>query len=197
MGPFHLALPENGNSATGFPIIQQKSLLACGRFRFDKAPMTKDSAKLPYRPCVGVMLINAQGHVFVGQRLDSDVPAWQMPQGGIDKGESWRDAALRELWEETGVTEDLVEVVAETEDWVRYDLPDHLIGKIWKGKYRGQQQKWMLLRFLGSDDQVQIETAHPEFSEWRWLPAEELVANIVPFKRAVYELVVEAFAEHL
>ena len=159
--------------------------------------MNMDISELPYRPCVGVMLINAVGHVFVGQRIDSDIPAWQMPQGGIDKDEDHRDAALRELWEETGVTADLVEFVTETEDWVRYDLPEHLIGKLWKGRYRGQKQKWVLLRFLGSDDQVRIDTDHPEFSEWRWLPADELVANIVPFKRAVYETVVDAFSAHL
>ncbi len=159
--------------------------------------MTKDPSKLPYRPCVGVMLVNGDGHVFVGQRLDSDVPAWQMPQGGIDKGEAHRDAALRELWEETGVTAELVEFVAETEGWVKYDLPDHLLGKIWKGKYRGQKQKWVMLRYLGRDEQVRIETEHPEFSEWRWLPSGDLVDNIVPFKRAVYEEVVAAFAGHL
>ncbi|RYH08223.1 RNA pyrophosphohydrolase [Tropicimonas sp. IMCC6043] len=159
--------------------------------------MTKDPSKLPYRPCVGIVLTNAEGDVFVGQRLDSDVPAWQMPQGGIDKGENWREAALRELWEETGVHADLVHFVAETEGWLRYDLPAHLLGKVWKGKYRGQEQKWVLLRFLGRDDQIRIDTEHPEFSEWRWLPAKELVANIVPFKRGVYEQVIAAFADHL
>lgn len=159
--------------------------------------MKQNPSDLPYRPCVGVMLLNGAGDVFVGQRLDSDVPAWQMPQGGIDKGESWRDAALRELWEETGVSADLVEFVAETQGWVRYDLPEDLIGRIWKGRYRGQEQKWVLLRYLGTDDQVRIATEHPEFSKWRWLPAGELVANIVPFKRAVYEQVLEAFAGHL
>lgn len=154
-------------------------------------------AKLPYRQCVGVMLMNAQGDVFVGQRRDNDVPAWQMPQGGVDKGEDPRDAALRELWEETGVTSDLVEVIDQTEGWLPYDLPHDIVPRIWKGRYRGQEQKWFLLRFNGSDDQVNIETEHPEFSEWRWLPPSELVANIVPFKREVYEKVVAAFAQTL
>lgn len=148
-------------------------------------------AQLPYRPCVGVMLANAAGHVFVGQRLDNDTPAWQMPQGGIDPGEAPRDAALRELWEETGIPADLVTVEAETEGWLPYDLPHDLVPRIWKGRYRGQEQKWFLLRFQGTDSDVNIATEHPEFSEWRWLPADQLVAHIVPFKRDVYERVLE------
>ena len=160
--------------------------------------MTPDEiAKLPYRPNVGVMLINRAGGVWVGQRRDRFEDAWQMPQGGIDKGEDAFDAALRELEEETGVSRDLVELVAETDGWLTYDLPQDLVPQIWKGKYRGQEQKWYLLRFLGTDDQVIIETDHPEFSAWRWQPAEHLVENIVPFKREVYAQVVEAFRDHL
>lgn len=143
------------------------------------------------------MLLNREGRIFAGQRLDSDSPAWQMPQGGIDKGERPRAAALRELWEETGVTGDLVEFVAKTEDWVTYDLPPELLGKVWGGKYRGQKQKWFLFRFLGRDDQIRIDTEHPEFSRWRWVDADEMVASIVPFKRAVYEQVVAGFRPHL
>ncbi|MFY0682220.1 MAG: RNA pyrophosphohydrolase [Thalassovita sp.] len=153
----------------------------------------EDIAKLPYRSCVGVMLANAKGEIFVGQRLDNDTPAWQMPQGGVDKGEAPRDAALRELWEETGVEPELVTIEAESETWLPYDLPHDLVPKIWKGKYRGQEQKWFLLRFNGTDQDVNIATKHPEFSEWRWLPADQLVANIVPFKRAVYEQVLQEF----
>ena len=152
---------------------------------------------LPWRPCVGVMLINDAGRIFAGQRLDATQPAWQMPQGGIDAGEKPRGAALRELWEETGITADLVEFVAKTPDWVTYDLPPELLGKVWGGKYRGQRQRWFLFRYLGRDDQIRIETEHPEFSEWKWVAADEMIASIVPFKRAVYEEVVAAFRPHL
>ncbi|MEM7733524.1 MAG: RNA pyrophosphohydrolase [Pseudomonadota bacterium] len=148
---------------------------------------------LPYRPCAGVMLINHAGEVFVGQRKDSEVAAWQMPQGGIDAGESPREAALRELEEETGVAAHLVTIEAETKGWVRYDLPEDLIGKLWKGRYRGQEQKWFLMRFHGEDEDVNIFTNHQEFSEWCWLSVDEVADNIVPFKRAVYEKVLAEF----
>lgn len=157
----------------------------------------EDIARLPYRQNVGVMLANARGHVFVGQRLDHVSDAWQMPQGGIDPGEDARTAALRELEEETGVSPDLVTVEAETEGWVTYDLPADLIPKLWKGRFRGQEQKWFLLRFHGTDDQVRIDTEHPEFSQWKWLSPDQLVANIVPFKRAVYEAVLAEFSGRL
>ncbi|MBU3259134.1 RNA pyrophosphohydrolase [Roseovarius sp. PS-C2] len=157
----------------------------------------EDIAKLPYRPCVGVMLANAEGRVFVGQRIDQDITAWQMPQGGIDPGEAPRDAALRELWEETGVPADLVTVETETEGWIPYELPHDIVPRIWKGRYKGQEQKWFLLRFHGQDSDVNIETEHPEFSEWRWLDPAELIANIVPFKRTVYERVMAEFGDRL
>lgn len=159
---------------------------------------TRDQIEaLPYRPCVGVVLINAEGRIFTGQRIDNPGNAWQMPQGGIDDGEKPRAAALRELWEETGITDDLVEFIAKAEDWVYYDLPDELIGKIWNGKYRGQRQKWFLFRYLGTDAQVNIQTEHPEFSVWSWMERPQVVESIVPFKRDVYEAVFAAFADHL
>lgn len=160
--------------------------------------LTRDQIEaLPYRPCVGVVLMNAEGRIFTGQRIDNPGNAWQMPQGGIDEGEKPRAAALRELWEETGITENLVEFVAKAGDWVYYDLPDDLVGKIWKGKYRGQRQKWFLFRYLGTDAEVNIATEHPEFSVWSWMEHRQVVESIVPFKRDVYEAVFTAFAEHL
>lgn len=157
----------------------------------------KDPKALPYRPCVGIVLLNPQGLIFAGRRIDNPGPAWQMPQGGIDAGEVPRTAALRELWEETGVTADLVTPMAETADWISYDLPHELLGKVWGGRYRGQRQKWFLYRYLGRDDQIRIATAHPEFSDWCWIGANDLVAGIVPFKRTVYEQVIAAFRPHL
>jgi len=154
-------------------------------------------AKLPYRPCVGIMLVNAQNDIFVGQRFDQDSEAWQMPQGGIDAGESDTEAAYRELWEETGVTRDLVTLEAQTAEKIRYDLPHDIVPKIWKGRFRGQEQTWVLFRFHGTDADITIATEHPEFSAWRWMPADALIAAIVPFKRAVYEQVLAAFANKL
>ncbi|KAA2312898.1 RNA pyrophosphohydrolase [Pseudooceanicola sediminis] len=153
--------------------------------------------RLPYRPCVGVMLVNRDGAVFTGQRIDSEVAAWQMPQGGIDAGESPEEAGLRELWEETGITADKVMIEAETAEWVTYDLPPELAGRIWGGAFRGQKQKWLLMRFRGADDDVKIDTEHPEFSAWRWMTPDALVDNIVPFKREVYARVLAEFGERL
>ncbi len=157
----------------------------------------QEAAKLPYRPAVGVMLVNREGKVFAGQRIDSSEPAWQMPQGGIDEGEDPRQAALRELEEETGVTPDLVTVEAETPGWLTYDLPLEIIPRVWHGRYRGQKQRWFLMRFHGTDDQIRIDTAHPEFSRWTWLEPSELVERIVPFKREVYARVLDEFADRL
>ena len=158
----------------------------------------EDIARLPYRRNVGVMLVNAAGEAFVGQRIDSEMPAWQMPHGGIDKGEDARAAALRELQEETGVLPELVTVEAETRAWIPYDLPHDLVPNIWKGRFRGQEQKWFLMRFHGTDDQVRLDADdHQEFSEWRWLPHDRLVDHIVPFKREVYARVVEEFRPYL
>lgn len=150
--------------------------------------MRPDSiAALPFRPCVGVMLANAEGRIFVGQRVDRDRDAWQMPQGGIDPGEDVTTAALRELGEETGVTPDKVIMVAQTEEPLRYDLPSDVVPHIWGGRYRGQAQTWVLMRFTGTDGDIDIATEHPEFSAWKWIDPAELVSAIVPFKRRVYE----------
>lgn len=157
----------------------------------------KEIEKLPYRRNVGVMLVNADNLVFVAQRIDNPEPALQMPQGGIDKGEDARAAALRELEEETGVRPDMVTIEAETDGWIKYDLPPELLHKLWGGKYRGQKQKWFLLRFHGADAAINLETEHPEFNAWQWLPLDEVPGRIVPFKKAVYEQVVAAFRSYL
>ena len=155
----------------------------------------EDIAELPYRPCVGLMIVNGSGKVFAAQRIDSPAanPAWQMPQGGIDKGEAPSQAALRELQEETGLTPDKVEVIAETTDWLPYDLPHDLVPKLWNGRFRGQEQKYFLLRFVGDDADINIETEEPEFSNWTWMAVDDLLDNIVPFKRDTYSKVIAEF----
>ena len=152
---------------------------------------------LPYRPAVGVMLIDRRGKVFVAQRLDSTLEAWQMPQGGLDEGEDPLEGALRELKEETGIARDKVEILARCPVELGYDLPDDLLGKIWKGRYRGQRQTWFLARFLADDEEVNIATADPEFRAWKWADPAELPAMIVPFKKRLYEQVLDAFADWL
>jgi putative (di)nucleoside polyphosphate hydrolase len=158
---------------------------------------TMTDSSLPYRPCAGVMLINRAGQVFVGQRLDSTLEAWQMPQGGIDEGEDPEAAAIRELGEETGVMPDKVALIAVAPDELSYDLPPDLIGKVWKGRWRGQRQRWFLYRFLGEDGDIDIATEHQEFRAWRWVDPAELPDIIVPFKKTLYENVLAAFSSHL
>jgi putative (di)nucleoside polyphosphate hydrolase len=157
---------------------------------------------LPYRPCVGVMVINRKGRVFIGRRANGPEHvdaehAWQMPQGGVDEGEDTYVAALRELYEETSIRS--VEKLGEVREWLRYDIPREIVGQAWKGKYRGQKQKWYALRFTGEDSEIDIEHPggghKPEFLEWRWERMETLPKLIIPFKRAVYERVVKEFAE--
>jgi putative (di)nucleoside polyphosphate hydrolase len=156
-----------------------------------------DKAALPYRPAVGVMLLNRDGKALVGQRLDSTLEAWQLPQGGLDEGETPEAGAYRELEEETGIPARLVEIVARCPTELYYDLPDDLVGKMWQGRWRGQRQTWFLARFLGEDEDVDIATAEPEFRAWKWAEPAELPALIVPFKQRLYEDVLEAFAEWL
>ncbi|MEQ8355306.1 MAG: RNA pyrophosphohydrolase [Kiloniellaceae bacterium] len=158
----------------------------------------EDIEKLPYRPCVGMLLLNAEGRVFVGRRIDSAKEAdniWQMPQGGIDKGETPVQAVLRELEEEIGTNKAVI--VAESRQWLRYDLPPHLVGKIWKGRYRGQDQRWFALRFLGVDADINLATKHPEFDAWQWVDLEDLPQMVIPFKRDTYLAVVAEFRELL
>ena len=152
---------------------------------------------LPYRPCAGVVLVNDRGLVFAGQRIDNPGDAWQMPQGGIDAGETVREAALRELGEETGLSPDLVEIEAETAGWICDDLPPELLGRMWKGQFCGQRQKWVLMRFRGSDADVNLDTAHPEFNRWAWMDPADLIERIVPLKRGVYEQVFADFRDYL
>ena len=150
---------------------------------------------LPYRDGVGAMLVNRDGLVFVAKRIDMRAEAWQMPQGGIDAGESPRNCVMRELAEETGT--DKAEIIYESPDWYYYDLPDELVPSIWGGKYRGQRQKWFVLNFLGEDSDIDLETEHPEFLEWKWASPAQLPDLIVPFKRDLYTKLVADFRKYL
>ena len=153
--------------------------------------MSKRILVLPYRPCAGIMLLNNKGKVFVARRIDTDTEAWQMPQGGIENGEDPKVAAIRELEEETGITQ--ADIIAEYQDWLTYDLPDKLYGKVWKGRYGGQTMKWYVMRFHGEDSDINIKTRHPEFSSWRWVDMNDLQEIIVPFKRDIYKALSEKF----
>jgi putative (di)nucleoside polyphosphate hydrolase len=150
-----------------------------------------------YRLGAGVMLLNADRKVWVGARMDNPEDAWQMPQGGIDEDEEPWSAALRELQEETGIRADLVEYVAEHPERLRYDLPGEWREKLWRGKWKGQMQHWFLARFLGSDEDVDLHTQHPEFRDWKWVEPAELPDLIVPFKRDLYRRLLEDFSPYL
>ena len=150
--------------------------------------------ELPLRLGVGIIVLNKENKVFVGKRKDNPINKWQMPQGGVDRGENLVNAMKRELKEETSIRS--IEILKELEGWTEYELPDYLLGKIWRGKYRGQKQKWFIVRFLGKDEEINLKTTHPEFIEWQWLDIENLPSTIVHFKKKVYEKllpVIESF----
>ncbi len=145
----------------------------------------KSEDNLPLRIGVGVIVLNKENKVFVGKRRDNPVDKWQMPQGGVNHGEEFIDAMKRELEEETGIKN--IKILKEINGWLEYELPKYLLGKIWKGKYRGQKQKWFIVRFVGNDTEINLETSKPEFIEWQWLDIEKLPIVIVEFKKRVYE----------
>lgn len=147
----------------------------------------------PYRPCVGICLVNDDGLIFAGKRIDNRSEAWQMPQGGIDEGEDAVTACFREMAEEIGT--DNAELLAEYPDWLDYDIPEPLANKLWHGTYRGQSQKWMLLRYRGADSDINIETDIPEFESWQWMAPEQLVQLAVPFKKEVYQALMAEFSK--
>ena len=148
-----------------------------------------DVSKLKYRKNVGMVLINTKGHIFAGKRIDNNIDAWQMPQGGIDEGETPENAAFRELSEETGIHCSQARLIGATAGWLSYDIPVELIPKLWNGQYRGQEQKWFAFEFLGKDSDINIVTEEPEFSEWAWKSKKDLLSSIVPFKVKVYQKV--------
>lgn len=148
----------------------------------------------PYRQCVGMALFNKDGHVFAGKRIDSRLDAWQMPQGGIDEGETPEQAAMRELMEECGT--DKAQFIGALDGWLDYDLPPELANSVWKGRYRGQTQRWFALQFTGDDSDINITTHHQEFSEWAWKPLADMPKLIVPFKRDLYEVIADGFAQY-
>lgn len=149
---------------------------------------------LPYRPCVGIALANDEGRLFLGRRMGTE-DSWQMPQGGIDPGETPAAAAKRELREETGIAQ--AEILFESAHWYRYDLPPAVAGRALRGRYRGQEQRWFLMRFTGAEHDIDLRTHHQEFSAWRWATPDEVLNRIVDFKRPVYEQVLAEFAPHL
>lgn len=147
----------------------------------------------PYRPCVGIVLINRAKQVFVGQRLDNSVEAWQMPQGGIDDGETAIEAGLREMLEEIGTNN--AELVSEHSTWLDYDIPINLANRLWQGQFKGQSQKWLAFHYLGDDQDINIDTIEPEFRAWKWAEPEALPNLAVPFKRDVYQNIINEFAD--
>ena len=149
--------------------------------------MTKNLKNLPLRSGVGIVVLNKKNKVFVAKRIDNPKKFWQMPQGGVDLGEDYLTAALRELEEETSITS--VELIKELDGLIAYELPQHLLGIIWKGKYRGQEQKWFVVKFLGEDNEINIKTKNPEFSEWKWVDLEKITDLVVDFKLEVYQKV--------
>jgi len=153
--------------------------------------MKLEYKRRPYRPCVGIMLINSNKQIFAGQRIDNHLEAWQMPQGGIDEGEDVETACFREMKEEIGT--DKASIIAIHPEWLNYDIPEILADKLWDRKYRGQTQKWVALNFTGTDSDINIKTHIPEFSKWKWISPQQLTSLAAPFKREVYENVLNVF----